>query len=328
MADERKKGEYLLRILVVGGAGFVGKYLIDHLVQNGWSVCVSKLSHERYTGTGVCVRDLDILDKSAILALLKECEPDGIFHLAAQSSVGLSWKEPALTVDVNIKGTINLLEAVREWGVSSRVLLLGSGEEYGHVMPEEIPLSEDAHLRPGNVYAATKACQNMLGKIYANAYGMNIVMVRAFNHIGPGQPAGFVIPDFCRQIAQIEVGLQEPVIKVGNIDAKRDFTDVEDVVRAYCLLMTRAGSGELYNVGSGKAVAIRQLLDMLLEMSRRDICVEIDKERFRPLDQPIIEADICKITTDVGWVPQIPIQVTLEKTLDFWRKQVKAKGYQ
>lgn len=234
--------------LVIGAAGFVGKYLIDEMQADGMEVFATKLPHEKLDQVHASVYDLDIMDKEAIVGLLFEIRPDYIFHLAAQSSVGLAWKNPGLTVDVNIKGSINVMDAIRELFYKPRVLLIGSGEEYGHILPGETPITEENALRPGNIYAATKACQNMIGNIYSKAYDMELVMVRAFNHIGPGQAPMFVVSDFCKQVVEIEKGLREPVMKVGNLAARRDFTDVRDVVKAYVKLIQWGKSGETYNV--------------------------------------------------------------------------------
>jgi GDP-4-dehydro-6-deoxy-D-mannose reductase len=201
------------------------------------------------------------------------------------------------------------------------VLLIGSGEEYGHVKFGEVPICEENVLRPGNIYAATKACQGMLGNIYAGAYGLDIIIVRAFNHIGPSQSPTFVVSDFCKQVAEIEVGKHEPVIRVGNLSAKRDFTDVRDIVRAYGLLAQKGIRGEVYNVGSGKAIAISEILDMILKASNAEISVEVDSSRFRPVDVPIIEADINKVEKCIGWCPQIEMSVSIGEILRYWRNQ-------
>ena len=221
------------RALIVGAAGFVGSYLIDYLAQCGvGEIYATKLPNSELVNDKAIIHELDILDKESIVSLLYDVRPTHIFHLAAQSSVGVAWKNPGLTIDVNIKGSVNVLDAVRELFYKPRILMIGSGEEYGHIKEGEVPISEDNHIRPGNIYAATKACQNMIGSIYAKAYDMELVQVRAFNHIGPGQASLFVVSDFCKQVAEIEKGLREPVIRVGNLQAKRDFTDVRDVVKA------------------------------------------------------------------------------------------------
>lgn len=311
-----------MKALIIGGAGFVGNHLIKHLKEDrNWHVAVTKMENEKILEDNIDVYDLDILDINAVNELLEEVRPDVIFHLAAQSSVALSWKNPDLTVDVNIKGSIHVLEAVRELDYSPRILLIGSGEEYGYVKEEETPIKEENSLRPGNLYAATKVCQNFIGSIYARAYGMDIMMVRAFNHIGPNQAPMFVVADFCKQVADIEKGKQEPVINVGNLSARRDFTDVRDVVRAYGLLMDRGMKGETYNIGSGHAVSIKSILDLILSKTDAVIEIQIDNEKLRPSDVPVIEANIEKIKKDTGWVPEIDLEQTILDTLVYWRNK-------
>ena len=213
------------KALIIGAAGFVGSYLIDCLHDEfGYEVYATKLPGTEFTHDKAEVYDLDILKKEDIAELLYKILPDCIFHLAAQSSVSVSWKNPLLTIDVNINGGVNVLDAIRELYYKPRVLFIGSGEEYGHISDGETPINEDTALRPGNIYAATKVCQNMIGSIYAKAYDMKLMLVRAFNHIGPGQAPLFVVSDFCKQVAEIEAGIKEPVIRVGNLSAMRDFT--------------------------------------------------------------------------------------------------------
>jgi len=311
------------KALIIGAAGFVGSYLMKELHDfHGMEVHATKLPHEQLSPEIASIYNLDILDKEDIISLLFEIRPDYIFHLAAQSSVGIAWRNPGLTVDINVKGSINVMDAVRELFYKPRVLLIGSGEEYGQIQPEETPVKEDNLLRPGNIYAATKACQNMIGNIYSKAYNMEVMMVRAFNHIGPGQAPIFVVSDFCKQVAEIESGLREPVMMVGNLAALRDFTDVRDVVKAYPKLILNGLPGDTYNVGSGKARAIRDILDIILSRSTTDIKVEIDQNKIRPVDVPIIEADITKLNELTGWKPEIPIEQTIQETLDYWRKHV------
>lgn len=313
-----------MKALIVGAAGFVGRYLAKHLQEEyGWRVYATKLEQEAFSMENVAVYSLDILDREAVFKLLQEIKPDYIFHLAAQSSVALSWKKPELTVDVNIKGCVHLLEAVRNLEYSPRVLLIGSGEEYGRLCKEDIPVREDTVLRPGNFYAATKACQNMFGKIYADAYAMQVMMVRAFNHIGPGQSPVFVVSDFCKQVAEIECGKRKPVMRVGNLSAKRDFMDVRDIVKAYAKLIQNGKAGETYNIGSGKAVSIQSVLDQIIQLSEKEIQVEIDPEKLRPVDVPVIEADTTKLTRKIVWEPEISLETTLQEVLDYWRNQMK-----
>lgn len=306
--------------LIIGGAGFVGKYLAEYLGNElHHEVIVTKMPQNKMTGENIRTYDLDILNPDEILKVMQEVQPDYVFHLAAQSSVAVSWKNPGLTIDVNVKGAVNVLDAIRTMSNPPRVLLIGSGEEYGHVREEEVPVREETMLRPGNIYAATKSCQNMLGRIYAQAYGMEIVMVRAFNHIGPNQSPIFVVADFCKQVAEIEAGKREPVMYVGNLSAKRDFTDVRDVVRAYALLAEKGVAGETYNVGSGHARAIEEILHEILQQSKIPITVKVDPNKLRPVDVPVIEADIRKLNALTGWKPEIALKQTIKETLDYWR---------
>lgn len=311
------------KALIIGAAGFVGGYLAGHLYNNcQMEVYLTKLPQEQIENSNVLIYDLNILDKEEIVSLLFEIRPDYIFHLAAQSSVGTAWRNPGLTIDVNIKGSVNVMDAVRELYYKPRILLIGSGEEYGHIKDDEIPISENTMIRPGNIYAATKVCQNMIGSIYAQAYDMQVMMVRAFNHIGPTQASIFVVSDFCRQVAEIEKGMRQPVMYVGNLQSMRDFTDVRDVVRAYAMLIENGKAGETYNVGSGHAVTIREILDMIISLSDANIHVEIDPNKIRPVDVPIIEADVTKIHTLTGWRAEIPLKQTIIETLNYWRERV------
>ena len=309
-----------MKALVIGGAGFVGNYLIERLICEGHKVYATCLPNEKIENAECESLSLDILDKSAVKEILSDVKPDWIFHLAAQSSVSYSWKNPQLTVDVNIKGTVNVLDAMRESGLDkTRIILIGSGEEYGYIREGACPIKETEPLNPGNIYAATKACQSMIGSIYARAYGMDIVMVRAFNHIGPAQLTQFVVADFCNQAAEIEKGNRKPEISVGNLAVKRDFTDVRDIVRAYELLAEKGVSGKIYNVGSGKAVLIEDILKLIVSKSTAEITVSVDKARLRPADVPVIEADISEIKADTGWEPEISLEKTIEDTLNYWR---------
>lgn len=312
-----------MKALIIGGAGFVGGYLISELAGSGYEVHATCLPSEKIENHDCTVHILDILEPEAAAAVFNEVRPDVVFHLAAQSSVALSWKKPQLTADINVKGTLNVLEAMRTAeNKDMRMLLIGSGEEYGFIREGACPLGEDEPLRPGNIYAATKACQGMLGEIYFRAYKLDIIMVRAFNHSGPGQLPMFVISDFCRQIAGIEKGLRSPEMSVGNLSAMRDFTDVRDVVRAYRLLGEKGAGGRTYNVGRGKAVSIQYILDTVISMAGCGIDVKQDPARMRASDIPLIEPDVSLINADTGWSAEISMEQTIRDTLDYWRKNV------
>lgn len=311
-----------LKALIIGSAGFVGGYLIKELNSAGYEVHASCLPNEKINGE-CSVHNLDILQKECISELLGSVLPDVVFHLAAQSSVALSWKKPQLTAEINVIGAINVLEALRECPKKDiRLVMIGSGEEYGFIRDGSCPLKEDEPLHPGNIYAATKVCQEMTGEIYARAYSMDIVMVRAFNHSGPEQADMFVISDFCHQIAEIESGSREPVMSVGNLSAMRDFTDVRDVVKAYRLLAEKGKSGKIYNVGRGKAVEIQYILDTALSLSEKTIEVKRDPNKMRASDIPVIEPDVSQIYSDTGWKAEISMEQTIKDTLDYWRKTI------
>lgn len=311
-----------MKALIIGGAGFVGGYLIKELADSGWDVHATCLENEKISEK-CSVHTLNILERDAVKLLLDEIDPDVVYHLAAQSSVSVSWKKPQLTAEINVIGTINVLEAVRDFQKKNiRLILIGSGEEYGFIRDGACPLSEEEKLNPGNIYAATKACQGMLGEIYARAYKMDIIMVRAFNHSGPRQAPMFVISDFCRQIAVIEKGESPAEMMVGNLSAKRDFTDVRDVVRAYRLLAEKGVSGRVYNVGRGKAVEIQFILDTALGFSKLPIKVRKDPARMRASDIPLIEPDVSRIADDTDWKAEISMEQTIEDTLNYWRENL------
>lgn len=308
-----------MKALIIGGAGFVGAYLIRELSTAGTEVHATCLPSESIT-ENCFTHTLDIMDIGSISALLAEVAPDVIFHLAAQSSVAVSWKKPQLTANINVVGSINVLEAVRAAEKKDiRIIMIGTGEEYGFIREGACPLSEDEPLNPGNIYAATKACQEMISRIYVRAYDMDIVMVRAFNHSGPAQSDIFVISDFCRQIAEIEKGMRPPEIRVGNLSAMRDFTDVRDVVRAYRLLAEKGTRGRVYNIGRGRAVKIQYILDTALSFSDTEISVANDPARMRASDTPLIEPDVSLVHGDTGWKAEITMEQTIRDTLDYWR---------
>ena len=310
-----------MKALVTGATGFVGPYLVKEIKKSLFCEVITATSRATASlgiGEDKTVQ-LNILDKEQISEILLSERPDYIFHLAAQSSVALSWKDPKSTVDINIIGAINLINAIQQSGYTPRVLIVGSSEEYGRVRESDIPIRENTVLIPGNVYAVTKACQNMMAAIYSRAYGMQLVMTRSFNHMGPGQSPQFVVADFCSQAVEIEKGLREPVIQVGNLSAKRDFTDVRDVVKAYCRLIQYGNPGETYNIGSGHAVAVQDILDIILAQTKAEVKVEIDPAKLRPVDVPVIEADISKLYRDTGWKPAISLVQTISDTMQYWR---------
>jgi GDP-4-dehydro-6-deoxy-D-mannose reductase len=256
-------------------------------------------------------------------AALERSRPDVIFHLAAQSFVPSSWKAPNDTLVTNITGQTNLFEAVRFLALDPVIQIACSSEEYGLVHPDEVPIKEDNPLRPLSPYAVSKVAQDMMAYQYFQSYGLKTVRTRGFNHTGPRRGDVFVTSNFAKQIASIELGLQEPVIKVGNLEAVRDFTDVRDMVRAYWLAVTKAKPGEVYNLATGTGITIQELLDRLLALSTAQVRVEQDPERMRPSDVVRLIGDSSKFRKDTGWEPQVPFDKTLRDTLQYWRDRLK-----
>ncbi len=313
-----------MKTLIIGGAGFVGHYLIQELKKNrDENIFVTKLEKENINENDVRVLNLDITDFEKTVEAIDDIKPDCIYHLAAQSSVALSWKMPQLTYNINVLGTINILEALKKLELKTRMLFIGSGEEYGIFPKEMLPLKEDCPLSPQNFYSQSKETAEKLCLIYNKAFCLDIICVRAFNHIGARQSDTFVVSDFAHQIARIEKGKQENIIKTGNLSAIRDFSDVRDVVCAYSLIMKKGISGEVYNVGGTSVLSISELLSKLISISKTEIKAEIDKTKLRPVDIPKIYCDITKLKNHTGFKPIYTIDETLKWVVDYWRLESK-----
>jgi GDP-4-dehydro-6-deoxy-D-mannose reductase len=268
----------------------------------------------------------DITERDQIQQVIAQVRPDLIIHLAAQSSVADSWKNPQYTLKVNAEGTIHLLEALRAEHLTPRIVLVGSGEQYGLVRSEENPIREDCLFRPASPYAVSKATQDLYGYQYFIAYDLPIVRARPFNHFGPGQPSTFVIAKFARQLALIEAGKAPPEFPVGNLQARRDFLPVEDVVTAYLMLAERGQPGKAYNIGSGHSRSIRSMLDLLLTLTSISIRIYEDPALLRPVDVPLLEADTSRLRADTNWQPAVPFEAALQQTLDYWRTVVTSEA--
>ncbi len=305
------------KVLVTGVDGFVAGYLSDYLFKSGYDVYGTTIS-ETYKNDKIKIFKMNLLDAENVSDVIKNISPNMIFHLAGQSAVGVSWQNPVLTMDVNVNGTLNLLEAVRINNINSRILIIGSSDQYGIIKPENCPIKETQLQIPQTPYGISKKTQEEIGKLYVKAYKMNIIFVRAFNHIGARQSKNFVVPDFANKIVKIEKGAV-PVLKVGNLDTLRDFTNVRDIVRGYLMLLERGKIGESYNIGSGNVIKIKDILKKLINLSSKEIKIEIDKEKFRPVDIPIVQCDNSKIKRDTGWSPEISIDETLKEVLEYWR---------
>jgi GDP-4-dehydro-6-deoxy-D-mannose reductase len=264
----------------------------------------------------------DLADPSSMRRLIAGLRPDRIFHLAAQSFVPASWDAPAETMHLNVVGQINLFEAIRDAGLDPLVHVAGSSEEYGLVLPDEVPMKESNPFRPLSPYAVSKVAQELLAWQYYRSYGLRAVVTRGFNHTGPRRGENFVTSTFALQIAQIEKGLRPPVIDVGDLESKRDWTDVRDTVRGYWLALEKGVPGEVYNVGSGICRSCREMLDVLLTHTDRQIEVRVDPSRLRPSDVPLLWADPSKFQRQTGWRPEIPFETTMRDLLDYWRRRV------
>ena len=317
-----------MRVLITGFTGFVGSHLADYLVARGdvevfgthrWRSRMDNVEHLR---DRVRFVECDLRDAGAIRRVLREVRPDRIFHLAAQSYVPASWLAPAETLSGNVLGQLHLFEAIRELDLPARVHVAGSSEEYGLVLPDEIPIREESPLRPLSPYAVSKVTQDLLAYQYWQSYRVHAVRTRGFNHTGPRRGEVFVTSNFARQIAQIEKGLREPIVWVGNLDSVRDFTDVRDMVRAYWLALERGAPGDVYNVCSGRGYTARQVLDILLGLAQVKVTIQEDPARMRPSDVTLLVGDCSKFRNATGWQPTIPFEVTLKDLLEHWRSRV------
>ena len=318
-----------MRVLITGITGFAGSHLAEYILANHPDVRVfgfvrwrSRMDNIVHIQDKVELHEADIKDVISLKKALADIKPDRIFHLAAQSFVPASWRLPAETFAINAIGQINLFEALLSLKLNPKIHIAGSSEEYGHVNPDEVPMKETNPLRPLSPYAVSKVAQDLLAYQYFKSYGMKTVRTRGFNHTGPRRGDVFVTSNFAKQIAEIEKRKKEPVIHVGNLEAKRDFTDVRDIARAYWLAAEKGEDGEVYNVGTGKAMAMKEMLDILLSLSKAKVKIKVDAERLRPSDVPILLSDSSKFVSLTGWKPQIPLEQTFKDLLNYWRERV------
>lgn len=298
------------RALVTGASGFVGRHLEAHLLACG----------DEVIGVDRATDGLDITDAGAVAEVVAQVKPEVIYHLAGWADVGGSWRAPVEAFRTNAEGTLNVLSAATDAGVE-RVVAVSSADVYGIVSPEELPLTEDSPLRPASPYAASKVAADYLGLQAWLGRGLPVLRVRAFNHLGPGQTDKFVAPALASRIARAERDGGE-VITVGDLSARRDFTDVRDVVRAYRLLAEHGAPGEVYNVCSGVDLAVQELADQLLAEARVPLRFEVDPELLRPVELPVLRGSHDRLTAATGWLPEIPMSRTLSDLLEDWRARV------
>jgi len=309
--------------LISGANGFCGRHLAD-VLEGGYNKVygVSRkipddllIEHPH-----VKYEHCNLVDHTSVFNILKKIKPDCVFHLAAESSVASSWKSPINMLNNNVLSQVNIFEAVRELELPTRIIVSCSSEEYGLINESDLPVNENCCFNPLSTYAVSKVAQDMLAYQYYKSYNMDIVRVRAFNLTGPGRSPNYALSSFAKQIADIEKGLlAKNTILVGNLNVKRDYTDVRDAMNAYHKIASKAKSGTVYNLCSGKAHSLKDLLDILISFSTTDINIEVDELRFRPSDLPIMLGDNTKIKTKIGWTPEIDIHDTLKDLLNYWR---------
>ncbi|HVQ16189.1 MAG TPA: GDP-mannose 4,6-dehydratase [Vicinamibacterales bacterium] len=309
-------------VLITGATGFAGGHLVESLAGSqrlvGWGRSTPRPEIARLMES----QAVDLLDREQVRHAIASLRPATIFHLAGAPQVAESWRDTTTPLAGNVLASSHLFDAIRRAGLGCRVLVTGSAAVYA---PSDTPIKEEGTLAPGNPYALSKLAQEQLTMRAWADDGLNVVLVRPFNHTGPRQPPAFVAPSMARQIALIEKGDVEPVIRVGNLDARRDFTDVRDVVRAYVSLAALGRSGEIYNVGSGVGRSIQSLLDALTARARAEVRVEVDPERLRPSETSALVADTARLRDRTGWTPQISFESMLDSLLDYWRADVRTK---
>lgn len=317
-----------MRILVTGARGFAGRHLTRHLREIGpdddvhGTLLPQANDVNRDMESGVNAHAIDLRDREAVSSLIGALKPDRIYHLAAQAAVHLSFTNPWATLENNIRSQLNLLEACREHNIAPRFLVVSTGEVYANTTPYDRPADEHTPVQPSSPYAVSKIAQEMLGIQYHFNFGLPIIVARPFNQFGPGQNLGFVAPDFANQIARIEAGLQPAVMRVGDLSARRDFTDVRDIVRAQRLILEHGEPGETYNIGTGKAVSIRDLLNTLLKTSSASIEVQPAPEHMRPAKVPLLWGSAHKLQAVTGWEPHISFEQSLQDILADFRQRV------
>jgi GDP-4-dehydro-6-deoxy-D-mannose reductase len=312
-----------MKVLVTGAAGFVGRYVLSELTKWQYQVFATVFRDERIS-EAIPV-PLNIMDSNQTRAAVREIKPDAVVHLAAQSKVSASWNDPVAAIEINTIGTINLINGIKKHSPHAKVVVAGSSEEYGLAGKTGQILTEYSPCQPQNPYAVSKFAAGQISMQIARKHGLKLYYMRPFNHFGPGQPAGFMISDFCSQIAQIEQGLKEPCLKVGDLSAQRDFTHVTDVTKAYQAVLASNLDPGIYNICSGVTRSAREILDFLVSHSAVPIKISIDHERFRPSEVPIFYGSAEKLHESTGWHPTCNFYDSLIETLNWWRRQIAVR---
>lgn len=317
-----------MKALITGISGFAGSHLAEFLLNRGYEVFGTYFDKSTFSNLEGFIDKIrlfqcDIRNCDPLKKIISQVRPDEIYHLAAITFVPTSWENPKLTFDTNLYGTMNLYEAVKNLKINPRILFVGSADEYGIINEENLPINEECPLRPINPYAVSKVSADLLSSFYFKHYNLNIIRVRPFNHTGPRQSPEFACPNFAKQIAEIEKRLRKPMIYVGNLEAKRDFTDVRDMVRAYWLALRKCDPDEVYNICSGRSCTINGVLHILLSLSKRKIETKQDYIRVRLSDMTLSIGDNSKFIKQVQWKPRVSFQKTLEDLLEYWRKRYR-----
>lgn len=301
-----------MKALITGSSGFIGSHLTDELEENGYEVVRCDLKKTENTVA------MDIMNLEMIQGVLEKYQPDVLINMAGQANVGLSWKKPQLTVQLNTVGLINILEAVRASNPNIRVIAVGSSDEYGSLEERGANVTEEIPVKPITPYAISKQAQELFAQLYVRSYGMDICMIRLFNLGGAGQAKGYIISDFSSGIAEIEAGKKE-FMSVGNLESARDFTHVKDACRAVRLVAEKGHTGEVYNISSGVTHKAQEVLDKLVSMAKVPIDVRQDPARMRPSDTPVVCGNHDKLTSHTGWQPELGLDQILADALDYWR---------
>ncbi|HEY6039536.1 MAG TPA: GDP-mannose 4,6-dehydratase [Kofleriaceae bacterium] len=305
-----------MKVLITGCFGFVGRYLVEALA-GAEVVAVDRQAPPAGFPPVAHAHELDLLDLAAIERVIAQHRPDRLVHLASFSSVGFSWHEPIASFTNNTNIFLNVLECVRRHSPATRVLSIGSSEEYGLVTEADLPLRETSPLRPLSPYAVARVAQEQLGEVYVRGYGLDLVATRSFNHVGPGQSAQFVISALAKQVAELAHGERDR-IKVGTTSVIRDFLDVRDVVAAYLALLEHGARGEVYNICSGRGTSIAEAIAMLGEIANVEPVLEVDPALVRPVENTVVIGDHTKLTDAVGWKPRIPLEQSLRDVYGSW----------
>jgi len=301
------------KVLIFGVGGFVGRYLSQEFLRHDYEVYGTDKVLEEALPKEVNFYISDLMDSTSVEEIINQVSPDIIVNLAAISSVGISWNIPQTTIQINVVGTLNILEAVRKGKRSLKIMLIGSSEEY---IISDFPMSEDRPLNASNPYGISKVTQEQFAKMYREQYGLRVYCVRPFNHTGIGQKESFVLPSFCKQVAEIEKSKAPGTIKVGNLNIKRDFCHVKDIVRAYLMIIESNNCRITYNIGSGKAYSLQKMLDYIIGLCSQKINIEVDPSRFRPTDQPVICCDYSLIKSQLGWEPEYTVFDALKEMFE------------